>query len=125
MQRWDLSAPARGDRSGPQVLFSTPEARAVVIDLAVDEEMGDHGVRERAVLEVVSGSLAVTCGGSVVTCDAGTLAVFDPGERRSIRALAPTRLLLMLAPWPGPDHYQPGERDDPHALPAHASLPQL
>jgi hypothetical protein len=27
--------------------------------------------------------------------------VFDPAERREVRATADTRLLLLLAPWPG------------------------
>jgi hypothetical protein len=27
--------------------------------------------------------------------------VFDPAERREVRATTDTRLLLLLAPWPG------------------------
>jgi hypothetical protein len=37
MQRWDLTAATGGTRTGPRVLFSTPEARGVVMDLAQDE----------------------------------------------------------------------------------------
>jgi hypothetical protein len=34
----------------PRVLFSAPECRAVVIDLRAGEELGDHRVRERALV---------------------------------------------------------------------------
>ena len=44
MQRWDLTGTPVSDRSGPRVLFSTPEARGVVIDLAAGEELGEHRV---------------------------------------------------------------------------------
>jgi redox-sensitive bicupin YhaK (pirin superfamily) len=39
----------------------------------------------------------------------GLAAVFDPGERHTVRATADARLLLVLAPWPGDGH--PGARD--------------
>jgi hypothetical protein len=45
MQQWDLTAASEGGRRGPRVLFSTSEARGVVIDLTQDEEMGGHQVR--------------------------------------------------------------------------------
>jgi hypothetical protein len=55
MQHWDLTAANEGSRTGPQVLFSTPEARGVVVNPAQDEEMGDHQVRERALVQVLRG----------------------------------------------------------------------
>ena len=39
--------------------------------------------------------------GETVHGGTGLLAVFDPAERREVRATADTRLLLLLAPWPG------------------------
>jgi quercetin dioxygenase-like cupin family protein len=60
MRHWNLDAPHEGDRTGRRVLFSTPEARAVVIDLAPGQEMGEHSVRERAIVQVVDGSVDVT-----------------------------------------------------------------
>jgi len=122
MQQWDLTA-ARDEKAGPLVLFSTPEARGVVIALAADEEMGDHRVRERAVVQILEGSIACSSGGTESTCRAGTLIVFEPGETHAIRALEPTRMLLVLAPWPAPEHYGPGEDEDPHELPVHATQP--
>jgi quercetin dioxygenase-like cupin family protein len=121
MQQWDLAAPNESERTGPRVLFSTSEARGVVIDLAPDEELGDHRVRERALVQVLEGSLACTSGGGTSTCAKGMLILFEPGETHSLRALEPARLLLVLAPWPAPEHYGLDEDEDPHELPMHAT----
>jgi quercetin dioxygenase-like cupin family protein len=123
MQRWDLNSIEDGSRRGPRVVFSTPEARAVVIDLEQDELMGDHRVRERAIVQVISGAARITSGADVAHCAAGSLIVFEPSETHSVHALEPTRLLLTLAPWPAPGHYDEGELEDPHELPAHATQP--
>ena len=124
MERWDIKALNTSDRTGPRVLFSTPEVRAVLIDLALGEEMGDHRVGERAVLQIVRGSVELTSDGAEMTCGDGVLVVLEPGERHAIRALEQSRLLLTLAPWPGVDR-----RDDaggnPHRLPVNATEPQL
>lgn len=121
MQRWDLTVASEGARTGPRVLFSTSEARGVMIDLARDEEMGDHQVRERALVHVLQGSVTCTGGADTATCAEGTLIVFEPGEPHTLRALQPTRLLLLLAPWPAPGHYGGSEGEDPHELPVNAT----
>ncbi len=123
MQHWDLAAGNVGDRTGPQVLFSTSEARGIVIVLAEDEELGDHQVRERALIQVLRGSVTCTSGVDAAVCAEGTLIVFEPGEPHSVRALRPTRLLVVLAPWPAPGHYDDAEGEDPHELPVHATQP--
>jgi quercetin dioxygenase-like cupin family protein len=123
MQQWDLTAANDGGRTGPRVLFSTSEARGVVIDLAQDEELGDHQVRERALVHVLRGSVTCASGTDVATCREGTLVVFEPGEPHSVRALQPTRLLLTLAPWPAEGHYDDTRADDPHELPVNATQP--
>ena len=123
MQTWDLTAANEGSRTGPRVLFSTPEARGVVIDLAQGEEMGDHQVRERALVHVVRGSVTCTRGTDTVACAEGTLIVFEPGEAHSVCALQPTRLFLVLAPWPASGHYDDSEGEDAHELPSHATQP--
>jgi quercetin dioxygenase-like cupin family protein len=123
MKRWDLRtlAPSSEKRSArepgagaprvpsegrqmPRVLFSTPECRAVVIDLETGEELGEHHLRERAILEVVFGRVAIESPPETAECDAGTLLTFEPGERHTIRALAESRLLLLLSPWPTGGH---------------------
>jgi quercetin dioxygenase-like cupin family protein len=121
MRHWDLEAANEGSRTGPRVLFSTPEARGVVIDLAQDEEMGDHQVRERALVQVLRGRVACASGEDTATCEEGALIVFEPGEPHALRALQPTRLLLILAPWPAEGHYDEAGGNDPHELPVHAT----
>lgn len=123
MQQWDLTAANAGTRTGPHVLFSTSEARGIVIALAPGEEMGDHQVRERALIHVLRGSVRCTSGVDTATCAEGTLIVFEPGEPHSVCALQPTRLLVVLAPWPAPGHYEAAEGEDPHELPVHATQP--
>ena len=104
----------------PRVLFTSPECRAVVIDLRGGEELGDHHVRERAVVEVVSGRVSVECLGETVDCETGTLLTFDPGERHAVRALADARLLLLLAPWPAAKHNTEAEKGHDQHLPVNA-----
>lgn len=95
---------ARQDGHIPRVLFSTPECRGVVVELDAGEEMGDHHVRERAIVQVIRGRVEIDASGESADCAAGTLVVFDCGERHSVRALDDSMLLLMLAPWPGAQH---------------------
>jgi quercetin dioxygenase-like cupin family protein len=125
MKRWDLTDTQTSSRSGPRVLFSTPEARGVAIDLAAGEELGEHRVRERAVLLVLHGSIEVTGNGHAESCPQGTLVLFEPGEKHVVHAVEQTRLLLTLAPWPGTGHYEPDEHENPHELPAHATQPPV
>jgi quercetin dioxygenase-like cupin family protein len=125
VDRWHLpSIEATGKRE-PRVLFSTSACRAVVIDLQAGEEMRDHQVRERAVIEVVSGRVTLGTDGQETECEPGTLATFAPGERHAVRALEDSRLLLLLAPWPAEGHFQSGENADPERLPEHAAVPPL
>ena len=144
MRRWDLSslgpssekepprAPGpdapRVPRTGqqmPQVLFSTPECRAVVIPLERGGEIGDHQVRERAVVQVVAGQVTIESGGEIAECPAGTLVVFEPGESHAVKALEDSHLLLILAPWPAPGHDLASEGDRAEHLPANAAVDPL
>lgn len=118
----DAPRVARRDGRIPRVLFTSPECRAVVVELAGGETMGDHRVRERAVVQVVSGRVSVESSGAPVECDAGTLITFDPGEQHSIHALVDARLLLILAPWPAPEHYEGDEAERAQQLPPNASV---
>ena len=95
MRHWRLSEveTPHGARS-PVVLHSREGAeRAVLIELRAGEALGDHGVKESALLLVVDG-------------ETGALFHFDPDERRSVTSESGARLLLLLAPWPGEGHYR-------------------
>lgn len=142
MKRWDLTslppstekqrprdpgpgAPrvAKHDGQIPRVLFSAPECRAVVVDLESGETMGDHHVRERAVVHVVSGRVSIDASGETAECAAGTLVTFAPGERHSVHAAEKATLLLLLAPWPAARHYtDDAEAGHAQHLPANASI---
>lgn len=106
----------------PRVLFSAPECRVVVVDLQRGEELGDHHVRERAVVEVVYGAVAIRLDNDAVECGAGTVVTFDPDERHAVRALADARLLLILAPWPSTRHYTEGEPSQSDHVPVNATV---
>ncbi len=118
MERWHLPTIDATGTTEPRVLFSQPEARAVIIDLPAGRELSEHSVRETAIIQVVSGRVAFECGGKSVDCDAGTLITFEPGERHAVSAHTDARLLLLLAPWPAKDHYLDGEDAHPNRIPA-------
>jgi quercetin dioxygenase-like cupin family protein len=125
MERWHLpSVEASGQRE-PRVLFSQPEFRGVVIDLNRGDELGEHSVYEHALIHVVSGRLRVTAGDKEAECEAGTLVTFAPREVHRVRALEPSRLLLLLAPWPGEGHFPDDREADPTRMPAAATEPPL
>ena len=104
METWDVTSMGIEPRQ-PEVLRSDPEARVIVINLPAGEALGQHQVHERAWLLVVSGSIEIEdSGGDSTTGGAGLLAVFDPNERREVRADDDSRILLLLSPWPGEGH---------------------
>jgi quercetin dioxygenase-like cupin family protein len=105
MEHWDLRT-LDVEPHHPRILHSARgEARSILINLPAGEELQDHQVHERAYVVVIDGE--VDLAGTV--CSAGCAAVFDPNERHAVKASADSRLLLILAPWPGDGH--PGARD--------------
>ena len=109
MRSWklvDIETPD-GSRS-PVVLHSDEEARAVLIGLKPGQALGDHQVKEHAFLVVVDGTARVEAGDETVDADAGTLVAFEPDERHSVSSETGAKLLVFLAPWPGPGHYRGG-----------------
>lgn len=110
MEHWDLRSLDVQPRR-PLILHSSRgEARSIAIQLAAGEQLKEHQVHERAYLVVVDGRIEVRRGDDAVVGGPGFMAVFDPAERHEVRARVDTRLLLLLAPWPGDGH--PGARDD-------------
>ena len=111
--------PSAGSQK-PRVLFSSSECRLIALDLGAGEELPDHHVRERAVVEVIYGSVVIEAAGETVECAAGTLVTFEPGERHAVRGLEDARLLLVLAPWPAAGHNTTAEETPARHLPANA-----
>jgi quercetin dioxygenase-like cupin family protein len=110
MQHWDLRT-LEVEPYRPIILHSSRgEARSIAIQLPAGGELREHQVHERAYLIVVEGEIEVRRDGDTVGGGPGFMAVFDPAERHQVRARVDTRLVLLLAPWPGDGH--PGARDD-------------
>ena len=103
MQTWDTRA-LEVEAHHPQVLRSDDEIRAIVIQLPAGEQLQEHQVHERAYVLVLGGEVAIEHGGEKVAGGPGTLVHFEPNERRTVTAASDTRLLLILAPWPGVGH---------------------
>jgi len=111
VQSWNLReiATPGGSRS-PVVLRSDPGARAVLIVLDPGQALGDHQVKEGALVTVIEGSVRVESGGQTVEGEAGCFFSFEADERRSISSDNGARLLLVFSPWPGEGHYRGEER---------------
>ena len=107
MHSWNLrEIDAPGGSRSPVVLRSDDAARAVMIALEPGQALGDHQVKEYALVAVIDGSVRVEAGGSAVEGETGCVFSFDADERRSISTKSGARILLVLAPWPGEGHYR-------------------
>ena len=111
METWRLTEieTPNGSRS-PVVLRSDDEARAVLVGLDPGQALGDHQVKEHAWILVVDGLATFRAGDEEVEAPAGTLVRFKPDERHSVATESGAKLLLLLAPWPGPGHYRGQEK---------------
>jgi len=82
----------------PEILDSTDDARAIVIDLPAGDSLEDHEVHERAWLVVVKGQLEVTALTSSpevkTTGGPGLLVEFEPRERHRVDAHHPGALTI-------------------------------
>ena len=113
MKRWNLhEIPTPEGTRSPVVLHSQDgEGRVVLIRIDEGQELGEHQVKEAALLLVVEGEVTVEAGDESVDAEAGALFRFDPDERRTVRSASGGRVVLFLAPWPGVGHYR-GDRDE-------------
>jgi quercetin dioxygenase-like cupin family protein len=106
-----------GARS-PVVLHSKEgSSRAVLIELRAGEALGDHQVKESALLLVLDGTVRVEAGDESVEAKREMLFHFEPGEVHSITSDDGARLLLLLSPWPGEGHYR-GDSAEPSGVSA-------
>ena len=112
MQSWDLrQIETPGGSRSPVVLDSEEgAARVVLVGLEPGQELGEHEVREHAFALVVEGTVQVDAAGESLEAGEGTLLLFQPEERRALSSRDGARMLLVLAPWPAPDHYRGDER---------------
>jgi quercetin dioxygenase-like cupin family protein len=107
METWRLpEIETRNGTRSPVVLKSEDEARAVLIGIDPGQQLGDHQVKEHAWVFVVSGTASLGTGEETVEAPPGTLAHFEPDERHFISSEGGAKILLLLAPWPGPGHFR-------------------
>jgi quercetin dioxygenase-like cupin family protein len=107
VQSWNLrEIDTPGGSRSPVVLRSDPGARAVLIVLEPGQALGEHQVKEGALVAVIEGQVRVDSGGETIDGEAGSFFSFDADERRSISSDTGARLLLVLSPWPGEGHYR-------------------
>jgi quercetin dioxygenase-like cupin family protein len=89
----------------PEILSSSPDARAIALDLRAGEGLPDHQVHERAWIVVVEGEVEIASArGEGVSGGAGLLVEIPAAERHEVVARTDARLLLILTPWPGVGH---------------------
>jgi quercetin dioxygenase-like cupin family protein len=107
VQSWNLrEIETPGGSRSPVVLRSDEGSRVVLIVLDPGQALGDHQVKEGALVAVVDGTIRVESGGRTIEGDAGCVFSFDADERRSISTDDGARILLVLSPWPGEGHYR-------------------
>jgi quercetin dioxygenase-like cupin family protein len=107
VQSWNLrEIETPGGSRSPVVLRSDDAARAVLIRLDAGQALGEHQVKERALVLVLDGKVEVNAGAKSVEGEPGSFFSFDADERRSIATDTGARILLVLAPWPGEGHYR-------------------
>jgi quercetin dioxygenase-like cupin family protein len=103
VETWDIRSLAI-DPHHPVVLRSDEESRAIAIHLPAGEQLQEHQVHERTYMVVADGEIEVTKDGRSVSGGPGFVSHFEPRERRAVRAIRDSRLVLVLAPWPGMGH---------------------
>ena len=104
MDAWDVRSLGLRPHS-PEILATSDDARAIILEIPAGESLQDHQVHERAWVMVVDGEVEIaTAAGETVAGGAGLLVSFAPGERHRVLARTTARLLLLLTPWPGPGH---------------------
>ena len=104
MLTWDLTTHDL-EVHKPSVLHSDEgAARGIGVLLPAGDLLQEHETRESAWIVVASGEVEVEGDEGTQRGGAGTVFHFEAHERREIRATSEARLLMVLAPWPAPDH---------------------
>src|SRR5438093_13613611 len=85
VRSWNLhQIETPGGSRSPVVLRSDEAARAVLIVLEPGQALGDHQVKERALVSVIDGSVRVEAGGRTIEGETGCFFTFHADERRPI-----------------------------------------
>jgi quercetin dioxygenase-like cupin family protein len=101
METWNISELDVPPHKPAVLRSEVGGARAIAIHLPAGEALKDHEVHEHAFLHVHDGEVEIDQDGETTKGGAGFLAYFAPHERHEVRATSDSRMLLILAPWPG------------------------
>jgi quercetin dioxygenase-like cupin family protein len=101
---WQLDS-EQVEAHAPRVLRSDDDAlRVILLVLPQGESLADHQVHEHALVVVLDGEVVMRAGSTEQRLGPHGLVHFTPAERHEVEAVSDSRLLLCLAPWPGPGH---------------------
>jgi quercetin dioxygenase-like cupin family protein len=101
---WHLDS-EQVDPHAPRVLRSDDEAnRVILLALPAGERLDEHQVHEHALVIVLDGEVAIRAADGEQRLAAHGLVHLEPAERHEVEAINNSRLLIFLAPWPGPGH---------------------
>ncbi len=104
MEFWQLDS-EQVEAHAPRVLRSDHDANRIILLLLPEgESLTDHQVHEHALVLVLDGEVVFSAGADEERLGGHGLVHFKPAERHEVRAVSDSRLLICLAPWPGPGH---------------------
>ncbi|MFZ0040261.1 MAG: hypothetical protein WAK93_03065 [Solirubrobacteraceae bacterium] len=104
MDVWQLDSETV-EAHAPRVLRSDEQAnRVILLALPEGELLQDHQVHEHALVLLLEGELLIRSAEGERRLAPHGLLHFAPGERHEVESVADSRLLILLAPWPGEGH---------------------
>jgi hypothetical protein len=103
MDVWEVDR-LRPEVGRPQVLRSDDGAARVITMAIPRGHTQRHEGYEHGWVMVLDGLLEITSGDVTTELGRGTLAHFNPYERRKVTAKTDTTVIYLLAPWPGHGH---------------------
>ncbi len=110
MNSWDLIANEIQPKQPKVLLSQEGGSRGIGAFLPAGERWQDHETREAAWVVVLAGQVEIEHEARTKAAGAGHVFHFAEHERREIRAVSDATLLMVLAPYPAPDHQTSARR---------------
>lgn len=88
--------PISAEATTSRVVVDTPAIRVVVFAMDAGQELTDHSAPRAVVVQVLSGLVDFSYGGSRSQLGAGDVVYLAPGERHAVVATAPCHFALTL-----------------------------
>jgi quercetin dioxygenase-like cupin family protein len=104
MNSWDLMTREIPPKRPDVLLSQEGGSRGIAAFLPAGDRWQDHETREAAWVVVIQGEIELEHETRTHRAGVGHVFHFGEHERREIRALSDATLLMVLAPYPAPDH---------------------